>query len=59
MSVKILLVFYQVVKQWGLGKNTLEVTKEKKETEYYYIKQAWEIRRLEEEQIKKAAVYSR
>ena len=44
MSVKILLVFYQVVKQWGLGKNTLEVTKEKKETEYYYIKQEWEIK---------------
>ena len=44
MSVKILLVFYQVVKQWGLGKNTLDVTKEKKETEYYYIKQEWEIK---------------
>lgn len=44
MSVKVLLVFYQVVKHCGSWKNILNVIPETKETQYCNVTQEWEIK---------------
>jgi hypothetical protein len=44
MSVKVLLVLYQVAKHCGSGKNVLNVIPETKEAQYCYEKQEWEIK---------------